>query len=136
MEKYATRGIKSIIAEFPKIEKILEEYGIGCGPCTVGICQLKDIIEIHKLPEDAEEALLRRIEAEIYPERNIAVPEGSAQRREHQEEIGYSKPMQVLVDEHKLIKRWLALIPLLVKNLDLASQQECQVIEDISRDST
>ncbi|EKD40580.1 MAG: hypothetical protein ACD_75C00006G0003 [uncultured bacterium] len=130
MEKYATRGIKNIIAEFPGIEKILEEYGIGCGPCTIGICQLKDILEIHKLPTDKEEALMRRIEAEIYPERNIAVSEGSAQRLEHPEEILYSKPMQVLVDEHKLIKRWLALIPGLVKNLDLASPEECHVVEE------
>lgn len=130
MEKYATRGIKTIIAEFPGIEKILEDYGIGCGPCTVGICQLKDILDIHKLPGDAEEELMRRIEAEIYPERHIAVPAGTARYREHPEETGYSRPMQVLVDEHKLIKRWLALIPGLVKNLDLSSPEECRVIED------
>ena len=130
METYANRGIKSIIAEFPGIEKILEEYGIGCGPCTVGICQLKDILEIHKLPKDAEEELMRRIEAEIYPERNIAVPVDTTRHRAHSEETGYSRPMQVLVDEHKLIKRWLALIPGLVKNLDLASPEECRVVED------
>ena len=130
MEKYATRGIKNIIAEFPGIEKILEEYGIGCGPCTVGICQLKDILEIHQLRRDAEEELMRRIEAEIYPERNIAVPAATALHREHPEEICYSKPMQVLVDEHKLIKRWLALIPALVENLDLTSAEDCRMIEN------
>lgn len=130
MEKYATKGIKSIIAEFPGIEKILEDYGIGCGPCTIGICQLKDILEIHKLPKEAEEELMRRIEAEIYPERNIAVPAGTTLQQTHSEQIRYSRPMQVLVDEHKLIKRWLALIPVLVKNLDLTSAEEHRVVED------
>lgn len=129
MEKYATKGIKSIIAEFPGIEKILEEYGIGCGPCTIGICQLRDILEIHKLPREAEEQLMCRIEAEIYPERNIGVPAGTTLHQAHAEQIRYSRPMQVLVEEHKLIKRWLALIPALVKNLDLTSAEECQVIE-------
>jgi hypothetical protein len=68
VEKYRSKGIKDIIAEFPGIEKILEAYGIGCGPCTIGICQLKDILEIHKLPREAEEVLMRRIKAGIYPQ--------------------------------------------------------------------
>ena len=42
MELYNNKGIKDIIGEFPKVADILEEYGIGCGPCTVGICLLKD----------------------------------------------------------------------------------------------
>jgi iron-sulfur cluster repair protein YtfE (RIC family) len=71
VEKYANKGIKDIILEFPRIGQILEEYGIGCGPCIIGICQLKDILQIHKLSKEAEEALMRRIEAEIYPDRNI-----------------------------------------------------------------
>lgn len=36
----------------------------------------------------------------------------------------------MLVDEHKLIKRWLALIPVLAKNLDLTSSTECHVVEN------
>ena len=39
-------------------------------------------------------------------------------------------PLQILVDEHKLIKRWLALIPDLVKNLELTSANEYQIIEN------
>jgi hemerythrin-like domain-containing protein len=129
VQAYATKGIKDIIAEFPGVGAILEEYGIGCGPCTVGICQLKDILEIHKLAKEAEEELMCRIEAEIYPERNIAAPTRVTLQQESSEKR-YSIPMQVLVDEHKLIKRWLALIPALVKSLDLTSTTECQVIED------
>jgi len=129
VEKYRRKGIKEIIAEFPRVEKILEEYGVGCGPCTVGICQLKDILEIHKLHREAEEELMRRIEAAIYPERNIAVSPHSGRKPKSSEKPVFSIPMQVLVDEHKLIKRWLVLIPSLVKNIDLTSAKDHQVVE-------
>ena len=52
MEAYLNKGIKEVIDEFPEVEKILDEYGIGCGPCSVGTCLLKDIVEIHDLPSD------------------------------------------------------------------------------------
>ena len=131
MQAYVTRGIKDIIAELPAVEKILEEYGIGCGPCTVGICQLTDILEFHKMSRVAEEELMLRIEAEIYPERNIAVQSHTATlQNSSSEKIYYSGALQILVDEHKLIKRWLALIPYLAKNLDLTSEKDRQVVED------
>jgi hemerythrin-like domain-containing protein len=130
VQTYVTRGIKDIIAEFPAVEKILEEFGIGCGPCTIGICQLKDILEIHKMSKEAEMELMLRIEAVIYPERNIAVQYRAPLKPASPEKTGFSIPMQVLVDEHKLIKRWLALIPDLAKNLDLTSEKDRQVVED------
>ena len=36
MEAYLNRSIKEVIKEFPPVEKILDDYGIGCGPCAVG----------------------------------------------------------------------------------------------------
>ena len=129
MQIYATRGIKNIIAEFPGVGKILDEYGIGCGPCTVGICQLKDILEIHKLSSQAEEELMLRIEAEVYPGRNIVVQSHATSKPEISGNTIFSIPLQILVDEHKLIKRWLALMPDLVKDLKLTSANECQIIE-------
>ncbi len=65
MHTYKAKGINDLIAEFPGGSSIVEEYGISCGPCTVGICQLKDILKIHRLAKEAEE--------EIYPEQNIDV---------------------------------------------------------------
>ena len=131
MQAYVTRGIKGIIAEFPRIGKILEESGIGCGPCTVGICQLMDILEIHKLSKEAEVELMLRIEAEIYPDRNIVVQSSAtALQNTSSEKNCFSRALQILVDEHKLIKHWLALMPDLVKNLDLTSEKDRQVIED------
>jgi hemerythrin-like domain-containing protein len=131
MQAYLTRGIKDIIAEFPGIAKILQEYGIGCGPCTVGICQLQDILEIHKISKEAEAELMLRIEAEIYPERDLAVPLPAATLlNPSSEKIHLSGALRILVDEHKLIKRWLALMPVLAKTLDLSSEQDRQVIKD------
>jgi len=129
VQAYLTRGIKNIIAEFPRIGKILEEYGIGCGPCTVGICQLKDILEIHKVSKEAEVELMLRIEAEIYPDRKISVQSNTVPlQNTSSEKVYFSRALQILVDEHKLIKRWLALIPDLTKNLDLALEKDRQVI--------
>ena len=65
MEKYLNKGIKEVIDEFPGIEAILEAYGIGCGPCSVGTCLLKDIVDIHRLPPEMEQELLARIENTI-----------------------------------------------------------------------
>ena len=55
MQQYLNKGIKEIIDQFPEVEKILAEYGIGCGPCSVGICELKDIVDIHNLPPEQEQ---------------------------------------------------------------------------------
>ncbi len=131
MQVYVTRGIKDIIREFPRVGKILEEYGIGCGPCTVGLCQLKDILEIHKLTKEAEVQLTLRIEAEIYPDRNIAVQSNTAALQNTSSKEGcFSRALQILVDEHKLIKRWLALITDLAQNLDLNSERDRQGSEN------
>ena len=45
-------------------------------------------------------------------------------------EVKYSPPMKKLVDEHVLIKRWIALIPAVVENLDLESEAGRQLIVD------
>lgn len=71
METYLSRGIKDIITEFPAVAGILDEYGIGCGPCDVGICQLKDVVKLHRLPDDREREMMGRIEKTIYPDREI-----------------------------------------------------------------
>ena len=71
MEKYMNRGIKEVIDIFPGIADILEEYDIGCGPCSVGTCLLKDIVEIHRLPPEKERELWIRIEQSIHPDKII-----------------------------------------------------------------
>ncbi len=129
MQQYMSRGIKDIITEFPQITRILEESGINCSSCGVGICELKDILEIHKLPPEAAEELMRRIEAAIHPGETPAMPPRHAGGRKDRPLL--SAPLQALVDEHRLISRLLAQIPTLTASLDLNSTTGRQAIEGV-----
>lgn len=130
MQEYLDKGIKAIINQFPEVESILSEYNIGCAPCSVGSCLLKDIIEIHNLASDEERALMARIAKVIYPDREVAILRITRKHEAGPKEIGYSPPMKKLVDEHVLIKRLVALLPEVIDNLEVASAEGRQVIYD------
>lgn len=131
MEKYLHTPIKEIITKFPQVGKILEDYNIGCVPCAQGSCLLKDIVTIHHLPEEQELELMYRIERAMYPGKNIKKPVlKKAARKETPQEIKYSPPIQRLVDEHTLIKKWIGCIPAVIENIDLESESGRQLILD------
>lgn len=130
MEEYSNKSIKEIIDEYPEVEDILNDYDIGCGPCNVGICLLKDIVAIHRLPADQERQLMARIATVIHPGRDIRIPRSEKRADVKPKEFKYSPPMKKLVDEHVLIKRWIALIPEFVKNLDVESEDGRRLIHD------
>jgi hemerythrin-like domain-containing protein len=130
METLLNKGIKEIIDQYPEVEKVLDNYGIGCGPCSVGICQLKDIVDIHNLPQDQERELMQKIAGIVYPGQDVKVPFTGKKTQTAGGDIQFSPPMQRLVDEHVLIKRWIALIPGVVDTLDLESDAGRQVILD------
>jgi hemerythrin-like domain-containing protein len=128
MEAYLNKGIKEIIDQHPDVEKILEEYGIGCGPCSVGLCLLKDIVEIHRLPAVQERELMARIVKTIDPAADVKIPERRTAAAPEPTEFRYSPPMKKLVDEHVLIKRWIALIPKVVEHLDVETGSGRQLL--------
>ena len=130
MEKYLNTPIKEIITNFPEIGKILEEYNIGCVPCNVGSCLLKDVVDIHNLPEGQEQELMARITKVIYPDREIRIPKIERKTKIKPKEIKYSPPLKKLVDEHTLIQKWVTLIPEVIKNLDVESKEARQIILD------
>jgi len=130
MEAFLNKGIKEIIDQYPAVEKILDEYGIGCGPCSVGICQLKDIVDIHNLPADQEMELMQKIAGIIYPGQEVKIPEGQMKPSDAGNHKKFSPPMKRLVHEHVLIKRWIALIPRVVEHLDVESEDGRQLILD------
>jgi len=130
MEQYLNTPIKEVITKFPKVGKILEEYEIGCVPCSVGSCLLKDVVEIHHLPEVEEKDLMERIAGEIYPGREIKVPRVERKGKNRSKELKYSPPMKKLVDEHVLIKRWIALIPQVLKTFDVKSAEDTHLIQE------
>lgn len=130
METLLNKGIKEIIDQYPDVEKVLDNYGIGCGPCSVGICQLKDIVDIHNLPQAQEQELMQKIAGIVYPGQDVNIPSAEKMTRATDGDKLFSPPMQRLVDEHVLIKRWIALIPRVVDNLDVESDAGRLVILD------
>lgn len=130
MERYLNTPIKEIITTFPKVGDILEEYNIGCVPCNVGSCLLKDIVEIHNLPDKDEHELLARIARVIYPDREVTIPKIERKKSRRPGEIKYSPPMKRLVDEHVVIKKLVTLIPRIIEDLDVESDEGTQVIQN------
>lgn len=130
MEEYLNKGIKGIISEFPEVADILNEYNIGCAPCSVGTCLLKDIVQIHNLSPEVEQQLMARIAKVIYPDRVIKIAPIKRKSKTGPKEIRYSPPMKKLVDEHVLIKKLLALIPKLIENLDIDSEEGRKLVLD------
>ena len=90
MDEYLNAPIKEVITRFPEVGRILEEYQVGCVPCSVGTCLLKDVIEIHDLPEDRAQDMMTRIARVIDPEGKTP----SAEDRE--EEPGSAEGKEVL----------------------------------------
>ena len=115
MQKVLNREIKELINTYPEVGRGLEEYGIGCVPCSVGSCLLKDVVGIHNLDLQKEATLMYRLEKAIYPDRKISEPVVDMTRKSEPKKISYSPPVKKLVDEHVLIKRLLALIPAIVE---------------------
>lgn len=71
METYLNMGIKEIINQFPEVEKTLNDFKIGCAPCNVGTCLLKDIVAIHNLSENEEKEMMARLSKNVYPDKVI-----------------------------------------------------------------
>lgn len=115
MEKHLMRGVKAVITDYPEVGCILEEFKVGCTTCVIGTCLLKDVVGIHNLNPADEAELMYRIEKAIYPDRNV---EKKAVERIETTPFQFSPPLQALVDEHVVIKRWLALIPKVISALD------------------
>ncbi len=127
--EYLNKGIKEIITERPEIEAILDDYEIGCGPCMVGTCLLKDIVEIHALSPSNEREMMERISHTIHPNSNTEAPRDRRKTSERKA-VTFSPPLQKLVDEHKLIKRLIAQIPNIIESLDLETEEERQRVLD------
>lgn len=131
MDEYLNKGIKDVIQQFPEVEKILDSYNIGCAPCSVGTCLLKDIVEIHNLSLEQEQELMVKIAQVIYPGKEVKIPEIKRKEQPTEGQVQFSPPMQRLVDEHKLIKRLLALIPILAEKFNAESAEDRDVIHGV-----
>ena len=114
---YLEENIKDLIEKYPSIASLLEEFDIGCVNCSLATCKFKDIIDIHNLSKEDETTLITRIFKILDPEGKIEIPK--IERKPKDTTKKTSLPIQMLVDEHKLIKRLLALIPSIGEQLTL-----------------
>ena len=135
METYLNGAIKDVITEFPEVGTILAEYEVGCVTCQVGTCLLKDVVSIHGLSPEAEEALMARIAEAVAPGAGaaraaapIARPAGVEKAGIEKKELKYSPPLRQLVDEHVLIKRLVALIPRLLEVMDVDAVEDRELL--------
>ncbi|TSA48218.1 MAG: hypothetical protein D4R56_00760 [Deltaproteobacteria bacterium] len=128
LANHLPRPIKEVIAEFPELVAILNEYEIGCGSCMVGDCLFKDIVSIHNLPPELEKEMMARLAAAISPAGKGKLLQPAAVCPKKSQEKTYSPPIKRLVDEHLLIKKWLALIPEVVENMDVTSGEGRKVV--------
>lgn len=127
-EEYLNKGIKDVISEFPNVGDILQEYNIGCVPCTVGTCLLKDIVEIHNLTDEDQQMLMARIADVIEPGCQEMMHVVKTKQQTKPGTIRYSPPLRKLVDEHILIKRLVGSIPWIVENLNVKTEEGRQLI--------
>lgn len=119
---YLDKNVKDVIGECPATAELLDEYGIGCATCGLGTCRLKDIVEIHDLNADDETALLTGIAAALFPGEEVTIPRLERKPKTATGSVSYSPPLAKLVEEHRLIKRWVAAIPAFIEHLDVETE--------------
>ncbi|MEK7377067.1 MAG: hemerythrin domain-containing protein [Candidatus Margulisiibacteriota bacterium] len=130
MEDFKNTPVKDLISKNPKISGILNDFGIGCVSCALGSCLFKDIVGIHDLQADKEAELLYSMETILHPDRKIEKPDFSKIPKREKEAGGpkYSPPIKMLADEHVKIKKLLALIPGILKDLDIKKDKDMKLI--------
>ncbi len=97
------QAIQDVLKDHPSIGAVLERHGIGCVSCAVGVCLLDDVVSIHALGDEPEAA----IEAEIRAYLAGAEPSAGSSTRPS---VGPLDITAVMVDEHRLILRMVALV--------------------------
>jgi hemerythrin-like domain-containing protein len=114
---------------------MLAGFGIGCVGCKAGNCLLKDIVAIHSLPPETEEALMARMAEVVAPGSEAVLPQGAASSTFPTRaasfaavQRSYSPPLRALVDEHVLIKRWVALIPEVLRVADVDAPEDRRML--------
>ena len=111
-------NVKEVIARFPAIGVMLNEFSIGCVACSLGTCRLKDVVDVHGLSVEQEHALLTRLAQIVFPGTEVVLPRLVRRTAVRTGRKGFSPPLRELVEEHTVIKRVLALLPRLAAGLD------------------
>jgi len=132
IEKYLNSNIKDIINEFNEVQIALDKYDIGCAPCALGTCKLKDVVGIHDLSEQDEKKLISQIFKIIYPDETFDIPRIAPETKNISNSPNLSPPLRILVDEHVTIIRMIALIPKICNVLDLQLTEHKQTVLEVT----
>lgn len=130
MWEYLNKNIKEIITQHPEVGEILEKYNIGCTTCSVGSCLFKDILEIHNLHPEVEVELIYEIEKALFPGKEVKRYPIRIKEAKPKGELKYSPPIKKLVDEHVLIKRFIALIDPLCEFISASPEVDSKLVLD------
>jgi len=104
--------IKDVIRAYPPVGDVLGRSGIGCVACSVGSCLLRDVVGIHNLSGEQEQALYADIARIIFPGQTMDIPK-TVRKAAPAGNRKLAPPLQDLVQEHANIKRVLAQLPTL-----------------------
>jgi hypothetical protein len=55
------RQIKEVIGKHPRIGEILNSYEIGCTTCSIGTCQVENVVTVHFLGDETEAMIEKEI---------------------------------------------------------------------------
>ena len=55
------REIKEVVGEHPAIGEILDRHGIGCTKCSIGTCQVENVVAVHVLGDEMEATIEKEI---------------------------------------------------------------------------
>lgn len=117
MTELLERPIKEVIAEHPALGELLEREGIACVSCAAGSCRTREIIEVHGLSAERERAVLELIAGVVYPGRAVNISQVARAPGNAGASASLSPPLRTLVEEHRLILRWLSLVPSVAASL-------------------
>lgn len=122
MQDLFNKAIKELIDQYPQVGEILREHNIACALCTAGTCRLKDVVEVHNIPpQDASRLLCSIAEVVGLDPAAVRAHLSHFRRAPKAPQAAHSPVVKKLMDEHAVIKRWLALIPRFMESLDLNS---------------
>lgn len=123
--------LADLIKTYPAVEPVLNAYDVNTAPCATHTChRLKETAVLHGMSADTERRLLKAIARIVYPDRDVRLPLHDEAGETVGEQKTSSKPVQQLIDDHALIRRWVDLIPRMVDTLDLETEEGRQVILD------
>lgn len=131
MNEILVQDVRQLIAAHPEVVTVLKAYGVDCAPNSAHTChRLKDIVVLHRMSADTERRLLNAIARVVAPDRAVRLPMHTEEAAAPEPAREFSAPVRQLIEDHALIRRWIALIPLIVETLDLGTAEGRQRVLD------